>query len=79
VFNGEAIGAIGEVLRAAGVILALGYSSMQVKASTAASRVESKLAASRMYTDFLRTRIESELTGSLTSQGRRDAVTGAPA
>ena len=50
--NWDAIGAIGEALGAVGVIVTLLYLSLQVKASTLASKVESKLAASRMYTDF---------------------------
>ena len=72
IINWDAIGAIGEVLGAVGVIVTLLYLSLQVKASTLASNVESKLAATRMYTDFLRTLIESPEINDVYIRGRED-------
>jgi len=68
--NWEAVGAVGEVAGAAGVIITLLYLSVQVRASTLASRVESKLAASGMYTDFLKTLIESPEINDIFVRGR---------
>ena len=66
--NWDAIGATGEVLGAVGVIVTLLYLSLQVKASTQASRVESKLASSRMYTDFFGEHDREPRTGRHFSQ-----------
>ncbi|MCX2983119.1 hypothetical protein EYC98_19835 [Halieaceae bacterium IMCC14734] len=61
---------MGEVAGALGVIITLVYLSLQIRASTLASRVESKLAASGMYTDFLRTLIESPEINDIFLRGR---------
>ena len=70
--NWEAIGAVGEVAGAAGVIITLLYLSVQVRASNLASKVEAKLATSGMYTDFLRTLIESPEINDVFVRGRED-------
>ena len=70
--NWEAIGAVGEVAGALGVIITLVYLSVQIRASTLASRVESKLAASGMYTDFLKTLIESPEINDIFLRGREN-------
>jgi hypothetical protein len=51
--NWEAAGAVGEIIGAIGVIASLLYLAMQVRTSNKASMVESKLATSRMHSDFL--------------------------
>jgi hypothetical protein len=61
---------VGEVAGAMGVICTLLYLAVQVRASTLASRVESKLAATGMYTDFLRTLIESPEINDVFIRGR---------
>ncbi|MEH6588586.1 MAG: hypothetical protein V7720_18700, partial [Halioglobus sp.] len=70
--NWEAIGAIGEVVGGIGVIVTLLYLALQVRASTVASKVESKLAATRMYSDFLKTLIDSPEINDLFVRGRED-------
>ena len=70
--NWEAIGAVGEVAGAMGVICTLLYLAVQVRASTLASRVESKLAATGMYTDFLSTLIESPEINDVFIRGREN-------
>ena len=70
--NWEAIGAVGEVAGAAGVIITLLYLSVQVRASNVASKVEAKLATSGMYTDFLRTLIESPEINDVFVRGREN-------
>ena len=70
--NWEAIGAIGEIAGAIGVIATLLYLSVQVRSSTLASRVESKLAATRMYADFLNGLIQSPEINELFLRGRKD-------
>ena len=72
IMNWEAIGAIGEIAGAIGVIATLVYLSVQVRSSTLASRVESKLAATRMYTDFLGGLIHSPEVNELFLRGRKD-------
>lgn len=69
--NWEAIGAIGEAIGAVGVIASLIYLAVQVRASTRASAVESKLASTRMRTDFLNYLIESSDLNNLFNQGRQ--------
>ena len=69
--NWEAIGAIGEAIGAVGVIASLIYLAVQVRASTRASAVESKLASTRMRTDFLNYLIESSDLNNLFTQGRQ--------
>jgi hypothetical protein len=70
--NWEAIGAIGEIAGAIGVIATLLYLSVQVRSSTLASKVESKLAATRMYTDFLSGLIQSPEINEIYLRGRKD-------
>jgi hypothetical protein len=70
--NWEAIGAVGEVAGAIGVIVTLLYLSLQVRASNRASKVEAKLTTSGMYTDFLRTLIESPEINDVFVRGRED-------
>jgi hypothetical protein len=70
--NWEAIGAIGEIAGAIGVIATLLYLSVQVRSSTLASKVESKLATTRMYTDFLSGLIHSPEINELFLRGRKD-------
>lgn len=72
IVNWEAIGAIGEIAGAIGVIATLVYLSVQVRSSTLASRVESKLAATRMYTDFLSGLIHSPEVNELFLRGRKN-------
>ena len=55
-----------------GVIATLLYLSVQVKASNLASRVESKIASSQMYTDFLSTLIENPEINDVFMRGRDD-------
>ena len=70
--NWEAVGAIGEVVGGLGVIVTLIYLSLQVRASTVASRVESKLAASQMYGDFIGKLIENPEINDVFVRGRKD-------
>ncbi len=70
--NWEAIGAVAEAVGAVGVIASLLYLAMQVRASTRASAVESKLASTRFYTDFLGTLIQSPELNELFLRGRKD-------
>ena len=70
--NWEAIGAVGEAVGAVGVIASLLYLAMQVRSSTRASAVESKLASTRMYTDFLGTLVQSPELNELFLRGRKD-------
>jgi hypothetical protein len=72
IMDWEAVGAIGEIAGAIGVILTLLYLSVQVRSSTLASRVESKLAATRMYTDFLNGLIQSPEINELFLRARKD-------
>jgi len=69
--NWGAIGAVGEVVGAAGVIASLLYLAVQVRASTRALAVEAKLASTRMYTDFIGSLIESPERDDLLQRGRR--------
>ena len=57
--NWEAAGAVGEIVGAIGVIASLLYVAMQVRMSTRASVIESKLATSRMHSDFLGSLIQN--------------------
>jgi len=57
--NWEAIGAIGEVLGAIGVIASLIYLAIQVRASTRAAAVEAKLESTRMLHGFMDYLIET--------------------
>ena len=70
--NWDAVGAIAEAIGAAGVIASLLYLAVQVRASARASAIESKLAANRIYTDFLGSLIQSPELNRLLVQGRED-------
>jgi len=56
--NWEAIGAIGEVVGAAGVIASLLYLAVQIRSSARASAVESKLRSATFLNDFIDSLIE---------------------
>ena len=70
--NWDALGAIAETIGAAGVVASLLYLAVQVRASTRASAIESKLASNRVYTDFLGSLIQSPELNRLFVQGRGD-------
>jgi hypothetical protein len=70
--NWEAIGAVSEIIGAAGVIASMLYLAVQVRASTRASEIESKLAASRMYAEFAGSLIQSPELTKIFRQGRKD-------
>jgi len=72
IVNWDAVGAISEAIGAAGVIASLLYLAVQVRAGTRASAIESKLAANRVYTDFLGSLIQSPELNRLLVQGRED-------
>ena len=57
--NWEAAGAVGEIVGGLGVIASLLYVARQVGASNKASAIQSKLATSRMHSDFLVALIEN--------------------
>ena len=57
--NWEAAGAIGEIVGALGVIASLLYVARQVRAGNKASLIESKLATSRMHSDFIGSLIQN--------------------
>ena len=57
--NWEAAGAIGEIVGAIGVIASLLYVARQVGVSNKASAIESKLAISRMHSDFIGSLIQN--------------------
>ena len=61
-----------EAVGATGVIASLLYVATQVRAGTRASAVESKLASSRMYTDFLTLLVQSPELNNLIVRGRKD-------
>ena len=70
--NWDAVGAIADAVGAAGVIASLLYLAVQVRASTRASAVESKLAGTRMYTDFIAMLVKSPELNDLFLRGRKD-------
>ena len=70
--NWEVVSAVAEAVGAAGVIASLIYLAIQVRASTRASEVESKLASSRMYTDFIAMLVKSPELNDLFLKGRKD-------
>ena len=57
--NWEAAGAVGEIIGAMGVIASLLYLAMQVRVSNKAAAIESKLAVSRMHSDFIGSLIQN--------------------
>jgi hypothetical protein len=70
--NWDAVGAVAEAIGALGVIASLLYLAIQVRAGARASAVESKLAASRVYTEFLGSLIQSPELNDLFLRGRQD-------
>jgi hypothetical protein len=70
--NWDALGAIAELAGALGVIASLLYLGRQIRASTRASAVESKLASTRNYTDFLGQLVHSPELAELFIRGRKD-------
>ena len=69
--NWDAIGAVAELLGAIGVILSLVYVAIQVKASTRASMVESKLRVSDKKLDFHDMLIANPELNDLMIRGRK--------
>lgn len=65
----EAAGAIGEIVGALGVIASLLYVARQLGASNKASAIESKLATSRMHSDFIGSLIENPELDELLFKG----------
>jgi hypothetical protein len=70
--NWEAIGAISETIGAAGVIAMLLFLSLQVRASTRVSAVESKLVSASFQIDFLRSLIQDPELQEILLRGRKD-------
>ena len=70
--NWDAIAAVSEAIGAAGVIASLLYLAIQVRASTRASAVESKLAGTRMYTDYLSMVVQKPELNDIMLRGRKD-------
>lgn len=70
--NWEAIGAVGEVAGALGVIITLIYLSSQVRTGNLASKVEAKLSSTQMYTGFLGQLIASPEINDVFNRGRND-------
>lgn len=70
--NWDAIGAVAEALGALGVIASLIYVARQMAASTRASEVESKLASTQSYTEFLGKLVDSPELSELFIRGRKD-------
>lgn len=70
--NWDAIGAIAEAFGAAGVIASLLYLAVQVRASTRASAIESKLASTRFSTEFYASLVQSPEVNDLMIRGRAD-------
>lgn len=77
-WNWDAIGAIAEGIGALGVIASLLYLSIQVRGSTVASAIESKLAASRFYGDFLGSLIRDPELNDVYLRGRKDLASLTP-
>ncbi|MBW2423751.1 MAG: hypothetical protein JRG86_05855 [Deltaproteobacteria bacterium] len=67
--NWDAIGAIAESIGAAAVVASLVYLSLQIRASTRASAVESKLQTTRLLTDVLDSVVEAPELNDLYQRG----------
>jgi hypothetical protein len=67
----EAIGAVGEVVGAAGVIASLLYVAQQVRASNRASAVEAKLESTRLQNDYIQALIDDPELNDLMLRGRQ--------
>ena len=70
--NWDAIAAIAESIGAVGVIASLLYLAIQVRGSIRASEIESKLAASGLYGDFLGALVQSPELNEIYLRGRED-------
>jgi hypothetical protein len=70
--NWEAIGAVGEVLGAAGVIVSLLYLAVQIRADAKAKRAASMHDQSDAYRDFLHTMATDEDLAEIYLRGIRD-------
>lgn len=69
--NWEAIGAVGEILGAVGVIITLAYLATQIRQNTLSSKVDSKLKAAGMNSEFLDLLILHPDLQEIWSKGRR--------
>lgn len=76
--NWDAIGAIAELLGAVGMIASLVYLARQIGAGARASAVESKLASTRMLTEFNDELIRDPVLDELMNRGIRDFNALAP-
>lgn len=70
--NWDAIGAVSEAVGAAAVVASLLYLAVQIRASTRASAVESKLQTTRLLTEVLDSYIQSPELSDLTERGFAD-------
>lgn len=70
--NWDAIGAVAEAVGAAGVIASLLYLAVQVRGSTRASAVESKLQAARMLHDFIDSLVQTPELNDIFLRGLAD-------
>lgn len=70
--NWETIGAISETIGAAGVIATLLYLSLQVRASTRVSAVESKLVSASFQIDFLKSLVQDPELQEILLRGRKN-------
>lgn len=73
--NWEAIGAVAELVGAAGVIASLLYLGAQVHASNRASAVQAKLDSTRLLNDFMDLLIERPDLNQLMIKGRKGLET----
>ena len=70
--NWGAIGAIADLVAAAGVIASLLYLAVQVRASNVASAVEAKLVSTRLLNDFIDSLIENPELNEIYMRGIKD-------
>ena len=70
--NWDAIGAIAELLGAAGVVASLLYLTVQLRAGNCASAVDAKLKSSQMLNDFMDLLIRSPELNELLQKGRKN-------
>ena len=70
--NWEAIGAMGEIIGAITVVATVAYLAVQVRTAARATAIESKVATSRAYCDYLGQLIQSPDLNSLFLRGRED-------
>jgi len=68
--NWEALGAVAELIGAAGVVASLLYLAVQVRTSNRASAVEAKLASTRLLNDFVDLLIKRPDLNQLWLKGR---------